>query len=268
MNKTFSHILIAGLMIAAFPSLVSAGSAVATVNGKSISQKSYDFYLAQAMQRRSKNKQAQGGINRDAIINELVNRELLHQAAIKEKVENNESVAFQLKQLKIDAMIQGLINKLSTQNKISEKDLKKEYDKRIAGAKLSEYKARHILLKTEEEAKTVIAELDSGSKFAELAKKKSTGPSAKEGGDLGWFNPSQMVPPFSQAVAQLKKGAYTKKPVKTQFGYHVIKLEDTRKRTPPAFEEIKPQIKMVLQNQRIQQYITDLRKKAKIDIKK
>ncbi|HFQ14546.1 MAG TPA: peptidylprolyl isomerase, partial [Gammaproteobacteria bacterium] len=106
------------------------------------------------------------------------------------------------------------------------------------------------------------------AKFEELAKKKSTGPSAKDGGDLGWFSPSQMVPPFSQAVAQLKKGQYTKKPVKTRFGYHVIKLEDSRKRTPPKFEDIKPQLRMVMQNQRIQEYISNLRKKAKIDIKK
>ncbi len=267
MNKTFSGFLVAGLMLAAAPGWVAAGNAVATVNGKPISQKSYDFYLAQAMQRRGQNQQGQGGINRQAIINELVNRELLHQAALKEKIENDETVAFQLKQLKVDALIQGLIKKLSKDKSITDKDLKKEYDKRIAGAKLSEYKARHILLKTEEEAKTVIAELDSGSKFEDLAKKKSTGPSAKDGGDLGWFNPSQMVPPFSQAVAQMKKGSYTKKPVKTQFGWHVIKLEDIRKRTPPKFEDIKPQLRMVLQNQRIQEYITNLRKKAKIDIK-
>jgi len=267
MNKTFSSFLVAGLVLAAAPVWAAADKAVATVNGTPISQKSYDYYLAQAMQRRGQN-QGQGGVNREAIINELVNRELLHQAAIKEKVENDETVAFQLEQLKVDALIQGLINKLSKDNAITDKDLKKEYDKRIAGAKLSEYKARHILLKTEEDAKTVIAELDSGSKFEELAKKKSTGPSAKDGGDLGWFNPSQMVPPFSQAVAQMKKGSYTKKPVKTQFGWHVIKLEDTRKRTPPKFEDIKPQIRMVLQNKRIQEYITDLRKKAKIDIKK
>ncbi|HEB57303.1 MAG TPA: peptidylprolyl isomerase [Gammaproteobacteria bacterium] len=266
MNKTLSGFLVAGLMLTAAPWAV-AGNAVATVNGTPISQKSYDFYLSQAMQRRGQNK-GRGGINRQAVINELVNRELLHQAAIKEKVENDETVAFQLKQLKVDAMIQGLINKISKDNPITDKELKKEYDKRIAGAKLTEYKARHILLKTEEEAKTVIAELDSGAKFEDLAKKKSTGPSAKDGGELGWFNPSQMVPPFSQAIAQMKKGQYSKKPVKTQFGWHVIKLEDTRKRTPPKFEDIKSQLRMMLQNQRIQEYITNLRKNAKIEIKK
>ncbi len=265
MNKKLSGFLISGLMLAA-SSWAVAGNTVASVNGKPISQKDYDFYLQQAMQRRGQNK-SRGGVNRQAVINELVNRELLHQAAIKEKVENDDTVAFQLKQLKIDAMIQGLINKLSKDNPITDKELKKEYDKRIAGAKLTEYKARHILLKTEEEAKTVIAELDSGAKFEDLAKKKSTGPSAKDGGELGWFNPSQMVPPFSQAIAQMKKGEYSKKPVKTQFGWHVIKLEDIRKRTPPKFKDIKAQLRMVLRNQRIQEYIVKLRKKAKIKIK-
>ncbi len=266
MHKSFSTLLAAGLLLTV-SSAWAANASVATVNGKPISQKSYDYYLAQAMQRRGKQK-GQGGVNRETIINELVNRELLRQAAVKAGMEKDKDVAFQIEQLKVDALIQGLINKLAKESKITDADLKKEYDKRIAGAKLSEYKARHILLKTEEDAKTVIAELDSGAKFEELAKKKSTGPSAKDGGDLGWFSPSQMVPPFSQAVAQLKKGQYTKKPVKTRFGYHVIKLEDSRKRTPPKFEDIKPQLRMVMQNQRIQEYISNLRKKAKIDIKK
>ncbi len=266
MNKILSGFLVAGLMLTAAP-WASAGSAVATVNGTPISQKDYDFYLEQAMHRRGQQSKNRGGVNRQAVINELVNRELLHQAAIKEKVENDDAVAFQLKQLKVDALIQGLINKISKDHPITDKELKKEYDKRIAGAKLTEYKARHILLKTEEEAKTVIAELDSGAKFADLAKKKSTGPSAKDGGELGWFNPAQMVPPFSQAVAQLKKGHYTEKPVKTQFGWHVIMLENVRKRTPPKFKDIKAQLRVVLQNQRVQKYIVSLRKHAKIDIK-
>ncbi len=113
----------------------------------------------------------------------------------------------------------------------------------------------------------MIAELDSGANFAELAKSKSTGPTAKNGGDLGWFKPNQMVPPFAQAVSEMKKGSYTKKPVKTQFGWHVIKLEDERKLTPPKFEEVKEQIRSIKTNQKIQQYVIELRKKAKVDIK-
>lgn len=245
---------------------IAADKPVAIVNGKPITQEIYKHYLEQAnKQRRGQN--ATGNIPREAIVNELVNRELLYQKAVKEKVEKNPEVAFQLEQLRINMMIQGLLNKVATSKPVTDADLKKEYDARIGGNDAMEYSARHILLKTEEEAKTVIAELDSGSDFAELAKKKSTGPSAKDGGNLGWFNPGQMVPPFSQAVAQMKKGTYSKTPVKTQFGWHVIKLEDTRKPEPPKFEDVKNQLQMVVQNRRIQDYIENLRKSAKVEIK-
>ena len=264
MQKKITGLIFTGLILATGNSF-AADKVVATVNGKGISQTVYEFFLKQS--KKGPNAPA-GGANREAIINELVNRELLHQAAIKEGVDKDKDIKFQIEQLRINALIQGLLGKISSKNPVTEDEMKKEYDKRIGNANMSEYKARHILLKTEEEAKTVIAELDSGSKFEDLAKKKSTGPSAKDGGDLGWFNPAQMVPPFSQAVAQMKKGSYSKTPVKTQFGWHVIKLEDTRKPTPPKYETVKQQIAMVLQNQRLQQYIEDLRKTAKIDIKK
>ena len=130
-----------------------------------------------------------------------------------------------------------------------------------------EYKARHILVKTEDEAKAVVKQLDDGSDFAKLAKEKSTGPSGKTGGDLGWFRPQQMVPPFSDAVAAMKKNTYTKKPVKTQFGWHVIKLEDLRDVQPPKFEDIKDQVKTIVQTKRVQKYVKSLRDKAKIDYK-
>ncbi|MDH5571303.1 MAG: peptidylprolyl isomerase [Gammaproteobacteria bacterium] len=263
MQKKLSVLIFSGLILATSHS-VAADKAVATVNGKSISQNVYEHYLKQA---NSRPNTPQGGVSREIIINELVNRELLYQAATKEKMEKDPDVIFQMEQLRINTMIQGLLAKMAKSKQPSEADMKAEYDKRIGGANMTEFKARHILLKTEEDAKTIIAELDSGSKFDELAKTKSTGPSAKDGGDLGWFNPGQMVPEFSQAVAQMKKGDYSKTPVKTQFGWHVIKLEDTRKPEPPKFEDVKNQIAMVLQNQQIQDYIENLRKSAKIEIK-
>ena len=263
MQKNLSVLIFSGLILATSNS-VAADKAVATVNGKNIGQNVYEHYLNQANSRPNTPK---GSVTREKIINELVNRELLYQAAVKDKIDKDKDVKFQLEQLRINTMIQGLLAKIAKKNPVSDKDMKAEYDKRIGGANLAEYKARHILLKTEEEAKTVIAELDSGSKFNELAKKKSTGPSAKDGGDLGWFNPGQMVPPFSQAVSQMKKGDYTKTPVKTQFGWHVIKLEDTRKPEPPKFADIKDKIGVIMQNQRIQEYIEDLRKSAKVEIK-
>ena len=143
---------------------------------------------------------------------------------------------------------------------IKETEIKKVYKEKVAGANNQEFKARHILLKTEDEAKTVIAKLDTGTDFVELAKEKSTGPSAKSGGDLGWFAPGRMVPPFARAVAEMKKGNHSKTPVKTQFGWHVIKLEDSRKMESPKYDDVKKQIADSLNNQRVQEYVKKLRK--------
>jgi len=147
---------------------------------------------------------------------------------------------------------------------VTDEAIKAEYEKMVSGPGGTEYKARHILVKTEGEAKTVIEKLKKGEKFEELAKTYSTGPSKTKGGDLGWFSPNQMVPPFSAAVVALKKGEYTTTPVKTQFGWHVILLEDSRKKTPPAFESVKARIRSSLQMQEIQKHIEELRKNATI----
>lgn len=237
---------------------------VAVVNGDPISQKTYEQYLKY---RTGGQKDKAASVNREALINELVNRKLLLQEAKKAKLHKDREVQFLIEQQKTDILIQALLQKQAKKNPVSEKELRKEYDSKVSGANLKEYKARHILLKSEADAKSVIAELDSGSDFAELAKSKSTGPTAKNGGDLGWFKPNQMVPPFAQAVSEMKKGSYTKKPVKTRFGWHVIKLEDERKLTPPKFEEVKEQIRSIKTNQKIQEYVMELRKKAKVDIK-
>lgn len=237
---------------------------VAVVNGDPISQKTYEQYLKY---RTGGQKDKATSVNREALINEMVNRKLLLQEAKKAKLHKDSEVRYRIEQQKTDILIQALLQKQAKKNPVSEKELRKEYDSKVGNANLKEYKARHILLKSEADAKSVIAELDSGSNFAELAKSKSTGPTAKNGGDLGWFKPNQMVPPFAQAISEMKKGSYTKKPVKTQFGWHVIKLEDERKLTPPKFEEVKEQIRSIKTNQKIQQYVIKLRKKAKVDIK-
>jgi len=160
-----------------------------------------------------------------------------------------------------------MLKKTASETEISDANMKKAYDGFVKELGTVEYKARHILLSTEKEANDVIAELDKGADFANTATHKSVGPSAESGGDLGWFAPNQMVKPFSDAVSLLKKGEYSKKPVNTQFGWHVIKLEDTRKLPPPAFDEIKGQLQMRLQQQVIESYLENLRKKAKISMK-
>ena len=145
--------------------------------------------------------------------------------------------------------------------------LKKEYQEQIKNAPKEEYKARHILVKTEDEAKEIIKSLKDGADFEKLAKEKSIGPSGPNGGDLGWFTATTMVPEFADAVAKLKKGDITDQPVKTQFGWHVIKLEDTRKVDPPSFDSMKDKLRSIVANKSIQNYLSELHKKAKIELK-
>jgi peptidyl-prolyl cis-trans isomerase C len=130
-----------------------------------------------------------------------------------------------------------------------------------------EYKASHILVETEEKAGEIIEKLNEGADFGELAKEHSKDTSATQGGDLGWFTPEVMVEPFSQAVTQLKEGEYTRQPVQTQFGWHVIRLEEVREATPPSIEEVRPQIVQRLQSQMISDYLEKLREQAEVEIR-
>lgn len=243
---------------------VSYAKDVATVNGKNISEKDYEQFLTNRL---GSQANAAGGANRQRVIDEMVNRELIYQDAVKQGITKDAKFQYQLEQLKRDAILQAAINKKMSANPITELELKNEYDTQIKASNAKEYKASHILLKTEDEAKAIIKELNDGAVFADVAKAKSTGPSGKNGGDLGWFNPSQMVPPFSQAVMKMEKGKVSQAPVQTQFGWHVIKLEDSRKITPPKFEDVKKQLQQLLQNKRLQAYVVELRNKGKIDVK-
>ncbi|MDQ2695310.1 MAG: peptidyl-prolyl cis-trans isomerase [Pseudomonadota bacterium] len=130
-----------------------------------------------------------------------------------------------------------------------------------------EYKARHILVESEDKAKSLIEDLNKGADFSELAKTNSTDSSAAGGGDLGWFTTDMMVQPFGATVAQLEKGKYTEAPVQTQFGWHVIVLDDVRDVTPPPLEELRPQISQMLQGRMINDYLAKLREKAQVEIK-
>ncbi len=239
---------------------------VAAVNGKNITQTQYQNHLKQRQAKNAKGKQA-APINRQVILDELINREILLQEAKKLKLHKNKKIKAQLELLKNNLLIQALIAQSPASKPVSDKELKEVYDKQIGGADPKEFKARHILVKDEAKAKKLIAELNDGANFEEVAKKESTGPSGKNGGDLGWFSSAQMVPAFSKATAKLKKGTHSQKPVKTRFGFHIIKLEDTRKRELPKFEDVKNQIKPIIQNKRLQEYVVKLRSKAKIEDK-
>ncbi|PRD40945.1 peptidylprolyl isomerase [Phyllobacterium phragmitis] len=150
-------------------------------------------------------------------------------------------------------------------DKITDADVHARYDKEIAATPpKNEIRARHILVKTKEEAEAIIKKLDGGAKFEDLAKESSTDGSAAQGGDLGYFGQGQMVPEFEKAAFALEPGSYTKEPVKTQFGFHVIKLEDKRTQQPPAFDQVKDQVRSVIMRERYVDLVKKLRDGLKV----
>jgi peptidyl-prolyl cis-trans isomerase C len=204
---------------------------------------------------------------KEKLIEELVQRQLLIQDALQKKLDQSTEVLTQLESARNTLLTQADLQNYLKTNPVTDADLKAEYDSKVGGANATEYKASHILVKTEDEAKKLIAELDKGGKFADLANKNSL--DAKEsqnGGDLGWFAAGQMVEPFSEAVAKLEKGKYSKTPVKTQFGYHIILREDSRAQTPPPFDAVKEQLKPILERKKVQTMVENLRKQAKVEI--
>ncbi|MDH3979789.1 MAG: peptidylprolyl isomerase [Gammaproteobacteria bacterium] len=243
------------------PAPAVTGTVIATVNGNSITQNALDVY---ANQRKSKG--AGDDASQETILDELIALELMRQEADNKGLTATPKVAATLDQLQRSTLAGAAINDYMENNPVSDEAAQKLYDEKI-GTGGKEYKARHILVETEEEANTVVSLLDGGQDFSELAKEKSTGPSGPSGGELGWFGAGQMVKPFSDATAAMEKGSYTKTPVKTQFGWHVIMLDDTRESTPPPFDDVKERIKMMLTNQNLQKHIETIKESASIEIK-
>lgn len=240
----------------------ATGETIATVNGKAITQEQFDTYAERRTGTAAEMLEPQV---REQLVNELVNIELLVQAALEKNLHEQPPLKAQLAFQRDTALADAAMTQYLEQNPIVEEDIRAEYEKRQAELGGTEYKARHILVESEEKARELIQQLEGGADFAELAKQHSTEPGADQsGGDLGWFSASQMVPPFSAAVTSMQPGEHSKEPVETQFGWHVILLEDTREVAPPAFEQVAPRIQRVLMNQRIQDYINELREKAKI----
>jgi peptidyl-prolyl cis-trans isomerase C len=246
---------------AAVPSINKA-DAIAVVNGQYIAKSTLET-LEKEIAERSHGQ----SFPKEKLIEELVQRELLVQDAIQKKLDKSPELAAQLEAAKKALLTQAELQNFIKTNPVTDAEVKAEYDSKIAAEKGTEYKARHILVKTEAEAKKLIAELDKGADFAKLANKNSLdAKDSQNGGDLGWFSAGQMVAPFSEAVAALEKGKYSKEPVKTQFGFHVILKEDSRPLTPPSLEAVKDQLMPFLQRKKVQGMIEALRKQAKVEI--
>ena len=234
----------------------------ATVNGTPIYVATVDMMV--------KERVAQGQPDspelRKAIIDNLSMQTMVAAEATKKGLDKAPETARQMEMLKQSLLANAFVQDWIKANPVTDEMVKAEYDKLNTKAGGSEYKARHILVATEAEAKDIVAKLQKDIKaFAALAKEKSMDPGSKaNGGDLGWFNPAGMVPEFGAAVATLEKGKFTEVPVKSQFGYHVIVLDDSRAITPPPLEQVKDQLKQQVQRQNLKAYFDDMKAKAKI----
>lgn len=201
-----------------------------------------------------------------AIKDELVNREVLAQAAAKRGLDKNPDVAAQMEMARQAVLVRALFENEMKANPITDADLQKQYETFKAQMGSNEYKVRHILVEKEDEAKVIIADLNKGGDFAKLAKDKSKDPGSKDnGGDLDWGPSARYVKPFSEAVVKLPKGQTTTAPVKTDFGWHVIRVDDVRPMKVPEFSELKEQFRQRAQQQQIQKLVQELRTKAKIE---
>jgi peptidyl-prolyl cis-trans isomerase C len=244
---------------------------VATVNGEKLMQSDYQNYLQLRQQQvgpvPDKDKEKQ------IVMDELIEKMLLAQHAISTKLDQEPEVSSLMKRVREEILVQAVKRKLLRDNPITEDDVKKRFEQEVEATHKTEYKVRHILVKEEAEARDILAQLEKGAKFDKLAKDKSVDvQSGKSGGELGWINQGMVVPEFFNAVMAMKKGAVSAEPVKSDFGWHIIKVEDTRPLKIPAFEEFmadqraRANIQRKMQDDRIGNLVKDLKGKAKITV--
>jgi peptidyl-prolyl cis-trans isomerase C len=232
-----------------------------TVNGKPIPKSRVDFIVKQrATQGQPDNDQA-----RKAILENLITQEVVAQEADRRGFSKSADVRAQLELLRQQVLVQALVQDHLKTRPIKDEEMLAEYNKVRASRGDKEYKARHILVDKDSEANEIIAQLKKGTKFEDLAKQSKDPGSKERGGDLDWNPPGTFVKPFAEALSKLEKGKYTEAPVQTQFGWHVIQLDDVRSAQFPEFEAVKQQILTRMQEQEVQKFVSELRSKAKIE---
>ena len=256
------------LMTSALTGLMALGASgvfaqnVAIVNGKAVPKTRVDA-LAQQLARTGRPVTPE---MQSQIKEEVIAREVFMQEAEKRGLSGSDDFKTQMELARQAILIRELFADFQKKNPVTDADLKGEYDKFVAANGGKEYKARHILVEKEDEAKVIIASLKKGGKFEDIANKSSKDPgSGANGGDLDWANPSSYVPEFAEAITKLNKGQMTDAPVKTQFGYHIIRIDDIRTAKLPPFEELKPQIAQQMQQQKLTAFQQGLREKAKVE---
>ena len=261
MKNRYLTAVAAAALVTAF-ALPAAAQNLAIVNGKPVPKARADALAQQiAKSGRPMTPEMQGQLK-----DEVIAREIFMQEAQKRGLDATEDYKNQMDLARQTLLIRELFADFQKKDPVTDADIKAEYDKFVAANGGKEYRARHILVEKEDEAKAIIASLKKGGKFDEIAKKQSKDPgSGANGGDLDWANAASYVPEFSGAMIKLNKGQTTDVPVKSQFGFHVIRLDDVREAQLPKLEEVKPQIAQQLQQQKLAKFQEDLRAKAKVE---
>ena len=238
------------------------GEPVATVNGVALPQSRMEFMMEQQRNRGAPDNQQTRSMMRE----ELINREVVTQEAQRSGIAKSSEVQAQMDIARQEILVGAYLRDWVKKHPISDAELQQEYERARAQTGDKEYRARHILVDNEDQAKALIADLNKGAKFDELAKKNSKDAGSKErGGDLDWNVPAAFDKQFSDAMVKLDKGKYTAAPVQTRFGYHVIQLDDVRPVKFPSFEEVKPRIAQQLQQHKVDELVRGLRAKAKVE---
>jgi peptidyl-prolyl cis-trans isomerase C len=260
MKKYILSAVTAATLLAVAPALWAQN--IAIVNGKAVPKSRIDA-LAKQVERsgRQITPEMQGQLKE-----EIIAREIFVQEAQARGLDATEEYKNQLELTRQSILIRELFADYQAKNPVTDEEIKAEYDKFAAANASKEYRARHILVEKEDQAKAIIAKLKKGAKFEDIAKKESKDPgSGANGGDLDWANPANYVKEFSDALVSLSKGKTTETPVKTQFGYHIIRLDDVREAQLPKLDDVKPQIAQQLQQQKMSKFQEDLRAKAKVE---
>jgi peptidyl-prolyl cis-trans isomerase C len=236
--------------------------AVATVNGVQIPESVFRFYVMTALRKNADDLKPE---ERQAAIDDLVNVQLLAAEGEKSGLLAERTIAAQLELQRMQLAARAMATRIIEQNPATDADLQKVYDENLPRLAGKQYKARHVLVPTKEEADEVITQLKGGKDFLTIAKEHADGPTGPNGGDLGWFTATSMVEPVAAAVQTMQVGAYSAEPVKSDYGYHVILLEDTRPGEAPTLDSVRNDLRNVVDRNRLQTHLKGLRDGAKIE---
>jgi peptidyl-prolyl cis-trans isomerase C len=239
-------------------------TAVATVNGTPIPRAVYDVYVKSLLQQSGKSPADLTPEQKSQVLDELIGMQLIAAEAVKEGDEKDPDVVARLDLLRMRVLTDAQSQKFLKDKEPTDAELHAQYDAAVASLDKTEYKGRHILVASKEKAQELIKKIKGGAKFEEVAKAESTDSSKANGGDLGWFTPNRMAKPFADAVRTLKKGEMTQEPVQTQFGWHIIKIDDIREATPPPFDQVKQQLTNQIIQKKLLAYVDGLKKSATI----